>query len=76
VCISVYRFWRDSGHIAAALVFMGCYRLWGQTAVAAERIMLVSALLLFAGAAVAFRFMSETWPGHGSPPDPHRPEGG
>jgi MFS family permease len=76
VCISVYRFWRDFGHIAAALVIMGCYRLWGETIVAAERIMLVSALLLLAGAAVAFRFMRETWPGHEPPPDPQRAEGG
>jgi MFS family permease len=76
VCISVYRFWRDAGHIAAAVVFMGCYRLWGETVVAAKGIMLVSALLLFAGAAVAALLMRETWPGHEPPPDPHRAEGG
>ena len=55
---------------------MGCYALWGETKVAAERILLVSALLLFAGAAVAALLMRETWPGHEPAPDPHRAEGG
>jgi MFS family permease len=61
VCISVYRFWRDSGNIVATLVFFGIYHVWGETQLAAERIMQVSALLLAVGALVAFWFMRETY---------------
>jgi hypothetical protein len=60
VCISVYRFWRDMGNIVAALVFGLFYRYYGETLEAAERIMVVSAVLLFLGAAIAFVFMKET----------------
>jgi MFS family permease len=63
VCISVYRFWRDSGNIIATLVFFGIYRIWGETQLAAERIMQVSAVLLLAGAVVAFVLMRETHAG-------------
>jgi MFS family permease len=61
VYISVYRFWRDSGNIIATLVFFGIYRLWGETVLAAERIMQVSAGLLAVGAVIALVFMKETY---------------
>jgi MFS family permease len=69
VCISVYRFWRDTGHIVAALVFAAFYRIHeGAPQVATEWIMAVSAVLLFLGAAVAFVFMKETLHAPQSPP--------
>jgi MFS family permease len=69
VCISVYRFWRDAGHIAAALVFgafQSLYQHQPQTATA--WIVVVSAALLFLGAAVAFVFMKETLESPRAPP--------
>ena len=48
------------GHIVAALVFSAFYQLNEKTQVAAERIMIASAVLLFVGAAVALVFMKET----------------
>lgn len=65
VAISVYRFWRDLGHIVAALVFIAVYRAYGQTQLAEERIMQVSAGLLVCAAVVAFVFMKETFPARG-----------
>src|SRR5262249_6140074 len=59
VCISVYRFWQAPGHIVAGLVFLLCYRIYGETLGAAERIMVVSAVLLFLGGVIAFAFMKE-----------------
>jgi MFS family permease len=63
VAISVYRFWRDFGHIVSTLVFFAIYRSYGETILAAEWILWVSAALLFAGAAIALLFMKETHPG-------------
>jgi MFS family permease len=62
VCISIYRFWRDSGNILAPLAFAAIYWRWGETLAAAKVIMLVSAGLLFVGASVALAFMRETHP--------------
>ncbi len=68
VCISVYRFWRDMGHIIAGLVILLFYRIYGENPVAARWIMVVSAALLFLGAAVAFLFMQETLESPRAPP--------
>jgi MFS family permease len=63
VCISVYRFWRDTGNIVSTLVFAGIFSLWGKDHIlqASETILLVSAVLLFVGAAIAWLFMQETY---------------
>src|SRR5262249_27700109 len=41
VAISVYRFWRDFGHILSTLVFFGIYWIHGETRLAAEWILWV-----------------------------------
>ncbi len=68
VCISVYRFWRDMGNIVAAGVFGVFYHFYGETKEAAEKIMVVSAALLFLGAAIALVFMRETLESSAIPP--------
>jgi MFS family permease len=65
VAISVYRFWRDFGHIASTLVFFAIYWIFGETLLGVAWIFWVSAVLLIAGAAVAAIFMQETHPGMG-----------
>jgi MFS family permease len=62
VAISVYRFWRDFGHILSTLVFAGIYLIFGPTRQAVEWIFWVSAVLLLGGGAVALVFMEETHP--------------
>jgi MFS family permease len=70
VCISVYRFWRDTGHIAAALVFGAFYTLYEhEPQVATAWIMAVSAALLLLGGAIALVFMKETLNTARTPPE-------
>jgi MFS family permease len=64
VCISVYRFWRDTGNIIAPLAFAAVYALspgGKESRQAHEHIMYLSSGLLLVGAAIAWLFMRETY---------------